>query len=127
MRKKLIVVVVALLVLGGAVGFRFLQLLPYPKGQFNWVASPNSRHRAYVYELTDMGFFGGTRKLYRLKVEIGIQDGKRMPVFVRDVAPRQVTVAVNLNELEPVVWWSPDSAKVIYKLGGTNITVDVPL
>lgn len=110
----------------GGVGFRYLQLLPYPRGEFNWVDAPNQRHRAYVYVLTDKGFFGGTRELYRMKVEFAPPTGKRIPVFEQDISRRDVSKPINLNALDDVVIWAPDSSRVTYHLLTNAISVDLP-
>lgn len=127
MRAKIISIAVGVLVVALAVGFRFLQLMPYPKGEFNWVDSPNMRHRAYVCTFTDMKFFTGRREVYRLKVEWGNTNGARMLVFEQDVLQKDArTSSVDLNKLDEFVTWYPDSSHVVFKVSREDFGVDVP-
>ncbi|MDA0577984.1 MAG: hypothetical protein O3B24_07790 [Verrucomicrobia bacterium] len=126
MRKKIISIAVVVLVVALLIAIRFLQLMPYPKGEFNWIEAPNQRHRAYIGIFTDMKFFSGERRIYQLKVELGLADGKRMSIFEQDVLHTDAREKVDLNHLENNVLWAPDSGYVIFHVARDDIRVDVP-
>lgn len=126
MRKILIATGAVVLLVGGAIGIRLLQLLPYPKGEFNWVESPNQRHRAYLYVLTDMKFFGGTHELYRMKIEAQPSGGERVLLYQQDIPQDTVKESVNLNKLDQVIRWTRDCTRVSYTFGDTTNEFLIP-
>ena len=54
---KRILVVLLVLVLGG-IGFRFLQILPYPTGTGNQKVSPDGKHTASITAYYKEDFWG---------------------------------------------------------------------
>lgn len=126
MRKILIATGVVVLLVGGAIGIRLLQLLPYPKGEFNWVESPNQHHRAYLYVLTDMKFFGGMHELYRMKIEAQPSGGERVLLYQQDIPQDTVKEPVNLNKLDQVIRWTRDCTRVTYTFGDTTNEFQIP-
>ncbi len=126
-RRQIIATGIAVALLGLGIGVRLLQLMPYPKGEYNWLESPDERHRAWLYRLTDKGFFGGTRELYRIKVEMGLPGGGGfLTLHEEDIPEQEVTRPVDLAELEAVITWARDSYRVTYILGRREIVVVVP-
>lgn len=126
MRKNLIAIGAVVLLMGLAIGIRLLQLLPYPKGEFNWVEAPNQRHRAYLYVLTDMKFFGGLEELYRMKVEVQPIGAERGVLYEQDIPRETVTESIDLSKLDQVIRWTRDCTRVTYTFGGTTNEFLIP-
>jgi hypothetical protein len=126
MRKNLIAIGAVVLLVGVAIGIRLLQLLPYPKGEFNWVESPNQRHRAYLYVLTDMKFFGGLHELYRMKIEAQPAGGERIMLYEQDIPRETVKAPIDLNKIDEVIRWTRDCTRVTYTFGGTTNEFLIP-
>jgi hypothetical protein len=124
--SKLIGTGTTLLLIGIAVGLRLFMLRPYPKGDSGYLESPNSLHRAYIYELTDKGFFGTTERFYRFTIEMKPLDGKRIKVFEKDVPPSNIGVTIDLDKPEEIIKWSEDSVVATFHLGAVTFYGTVP-
>jgi hypothetical protein len=114
------------ILLAGLVVFRWLQILPYPIGEYNWVDSPDTRNRAYVYVLIDQSFFGKTTAIYTLKVEMTTAQEQKITVFEKTIEQNEVMADFDLLDLSAVVEWSRNSRRVVYTLGGRRYEVEVP-
>ena len=126
MSNRSFAIAIAVVVLLMAVAFRFLQLLPYPKGDYNFVTSPNDRHKAYVYELIDQKFFSREFGIYTLKVEYGATDGRTLVVYEREIPRHMIQGKVNMRDKRSLAEWTPDSHTVTFLPDQLGIEATVP-
>ncbi|MDA0990761.1 MAG: hypothetical protein O3A51_08425 [Verrucomicrobia bacterium] len=125
-KRKILLAGAGVLLIGILVGIRFLALLPYPKGDYRKVESPNGRHLAYVYMVTDMGFFSGPRDVYTFKVDWGAPDGRRIMVYEREIGQDKVRPRVDLTQEDVLASWSEDSHIVTFLPERLDLEVPVP-
>ena len=121
-----ILIAAAVLFVGGGLLLRFSIVLTYPRGESNWVPSPNQKHRAYVSRLTENGFFTGIRDFYEFKVEMELPDGATMIIYQKDYLGREIPAEIDMYDLEEVVKWTSDSYSVTFKTSGEDCKVIVP-
>ncbi|MDA1045251.1 MAG: hypothetical protein O3C57_08525, partial [Verrucomicrobia bacterium] len=103
--------------------------LPYPKGLYNYMDSPNGRYRAVIYNLKEMSFFGSELNFYQLRVEPALTNFPRQPVFDLDIPEAHIPGGLDLTsrtELEKAIQWSPDSVSVKFKVGMREAETVVP-
>ena len=115
MKKKVIIFTVLAVLLFGAAGYRFLQVLPYPMGGGQYKESPNKQFTAHASSLTDRSFFGGEWRYYEFTIETG---------------PRQIVRRLVINEPpegmigwrdEGTIQWAADNSTVTYSFRGTQL------
>ena len=124
--KRILIASAVLIPLMVAVAVRMWQMTGYPRGEYNSVTAPNKRHRAYVYVLTDMDFFGGVKRYYTFEVEMGLSDDRRKTIYKERYNEMDLSRPIDLDRLGDSVTWSPDSSKVSLSLGWKDIEFDVP-
>jgi hypothetical protein len=112
LRVAVAVLIVAVL-LGGAVVYRELQLLPYPMGGGRSVPSPHGALEASATTIWDESFWGTTTAWY----EFQVTDGQSGCVRVSKVVPiTEGTLYVNFYHDGDIIW-EADSTAVSFGKG----------
>jgi hypothetical protein len=115
MKNKVIIFAVLTVLLLGAAGYRFLQVLPYPMGGGQYKESPNKQFTAHASSLTDRSFFGGERRYYEFTIEAGPRGSIRRLVI--DEPPEGM---IEWRD-EGTIQWAADGSAVTYYFRGTQL------
>lgn len=115
MKKCIIILAVLFVLLLGAAGYRFVQVLPYPMGGGQYKESPDKRFTAHASSLTDRSFFGGERRYYEFSIEAGPR--QRVRRLVIDEPPEGM---IDWRD-EGTIQWATDGSTVTYNFKGTQL------
>jgi len=108
-----------------AVTLRFAQLSAYSHGEGGGVGSTDGRYSADLYLATTKGFFGHLRQHYHLEVVEELPSGDQNIIYERDVDIPHDSNQIDMDDLEGVILWSPNSELVTYSIGTQTINVDI--
>ena len=115
MKKCIIILAVLFVLLLGAAGYRFVQVLPYPMGGGQYKESPDKRFTEHASSLTDRSFFGGERRYYEFSIEAGPR--QRVRRLVIDEPPEGM---IDWRD-EGTIQWATDGSTVTYNFKGTQL------
>ena len=117
MKKKTIVIIPALLLLGALA--RFAQVTLGSIGEGNGVESPDKRFLASAEGFHSTRFWGGTHNYYEFTIKSAA--GRRIHHILMDEPP-QGMISVRQDGW---IQWAADSSSVTYSFKGSHLTLSV--
>jgi len=124
--KKVVIVAIAIGVLLLVVAaWRWIEVLPYPMGGGQHLASPDGKLEARAADLTDKTFWGGERDYYEFSVSpTGAIGSSAATKTVRmDIIPG--TTRFSMRGGPNIILWSSDSKSVTFAFHDIELTLHV--
>lgn len=101
-------ITVFLFVAVAAIGYRFVQLIPYPLGSGQHLDSPDQRYQAHASTMIDEGFWGRSRHYYQFSIETS--SGQSLKAMIVEAPENDRVDWRNEGKID----WAPDGSKVTY-------------
>ncbi|HUT90309.1 MAG TPA: hypothetical protein VMY37_12485 [Thermoguttaceae bacterium] len=118
----IVVLVLAVVLLAGAIVRRWIRVLPYPMGEGQYQASPHGRYEAHAFDMHDEDFWGNERDYYELSV---LDKSSRKPIRTVRMDPIPGEPRFRMYGEEQVITWPEDSKSVTFSFQGIEVKINL--
>jgi hypothetical protein len=121
--RYIIILLVALLLFGGAAVYRCIQVAPYPAGGGQYLESPDGKLEAHASSLYDEDFWGYSRSYYEFQL---VPKGSTRPIKTVRMDHLTGKPAFPMRNDKKIIAWSPDSSEATFTFQGVALTLKRP-
>ena len=121
--RYIIILVVSVLLIGGAVVYRCIEVAPYPMGGGQYLESPDGKVEAHASSLYDEDFWGYSRSYYEFQLCL---KGSMRPVTTVQMDHFPGKPPFPMRSDKEIITWSPDSSKATFTFQGVALTLTGP-